>query len=864
MDEGSTPTALVKIFGDFDSRVRTASRRTTGDSLGQHRRPTTSTGQLFALRASRASESSLGVRGRLPFDESIVSPETKSSGFISSSKKRSATTIDELDFSHYPKAAKRNNDDAKGSFLEIERLKTQLMEKDVELVSKEADLKKEQALLKKMQFQMAKSKLEQERAHEEHVRTVRREQERVYNLERQLERLQRHREHEQEYEEYRARPSYPEMDESYPSEVEKLMEENVRLRDDLCDVKSRASETEGEMKEELNSLRSRCEELEEQLNLQSSRGLDSEEEQDPRSRQLVQEELRGQLAISQQENKRLESVLKSVEEDKVQQAIMKDKLHAFSKLERELQKVQEENSLLRETADNGKLLKEQNEDLRGKLTQMEKSLQESQLKQEKYFYAKRQLEKWRGIVLKLCSSSEERAALQEQGGAGPDLLAGKISELQQDLVNKTEAIAAAEQHVQEKAREVNACQMQIQEMTKKSTTDKQNLGEQANLIKRFKRKLLLVSKERDSYKGVLESYEHELTFNGATFEKDRITALEESVKEYGETVERLEDLLASARSSNHHRDIETQLREEISDLKAQLSAAASSNKESEASSSTSKVFHFINNPLQQATDSRQREVEELNAEIVALKTRIKLLEEGETSNLTLLVGRKVGEEVSSEEVLRLQNEIESAKKKHDRLIEAFTKKGQEFRNAVAQLTGFQFDGLSDDTMYRVRPVAYTDDYNPDVHLLFKATANGEDFGLVETAFAQQPHVQKMIDLHFHQQASIPMLLAAVIADLYERYDHPLTAESSNFEQASLMPPYQGEEQDEQPNEDSEDDAEEMGEEAVEEEELEESASDEGSDREDDDDDADGDSDDDNHGEGGGEDDDSDDDIVCLE
>ena len=241
-----------------------------------------------------------------------------------------------------------------------------------------------------------------------------------------------------------------------------------------------------------------------------------------------------------------------------------------------------------------------------------------------------------------------------------------------------------------------------------------------------------------------------------------------------------------------------------------------------------------------------------------------MLEEGETSNLTLLVGRKVGEEVSSEEVLRLQNEIESAKKKHDRLIEAFTKKGQEFRNAVAQLTGFQFDGLSDDTMYRVRPVAYTDDYNPDVHLLFKATANGEDFGLVETAFAQQPHVQKMIDLHFHQQASIPMLLAAVIADLYERYDHPLTGESSNFEQASLMPPYQGEEQDEQPNEDSEDDAEEMGEEAVEEEELEESASDEGSDREDDDDDADGDSDDDNHGEGGGEDDDSDDDIVCLE
>merc|ERR1719461_404191 len=104
--------------------------------------------------------------------------------------------------------------------------------------------------------------------------------------------------------------------------------------------------------------------------------------------------------------------------------------------------------------------------------------------------------------------------------------------------------------------------MQIQEMTKKSTTDKQNLGEQANLIKRFKRKLLLVSKERDSYKGVLESYEHELTFSGAAFEKDRITAMEASLKDYKDTVERLEELLSSARSLKEV-ETEKQLRDEV-------------------------------------------------------------------------------------------------------------------------------------------------------------------------------------------------------------------------------------------------------------------------------------------------------------
>ena len=176
---------------------------------------------------------------------------------------------------------------------------------------------------------------------------------------------------------------------------------------------------------------------------------------------------------------------------------------------------------------------------------------------------------------------------------------------------------------------------------------------------------------------------------------------------------------------------------------------------------------------------------------------------------------------------------------------------------MCQLTGFQFDALSDDTMYRVRPVAYTD-YDPDVHLLFKATENGEDFGLVETAFAQQPHVQKMIDLHFHQQASIPMLLAAVIADLYERYDHPMTAESSNFEQASMMP-YLGESHEDSDGEADQDDQAEEEVVEEEEEEVEELDSDEASDN--DNDEGGVEDDDDNEDD---DDDDDDDDIVCLE
>ena len=87
--------------------------------------------------------------------------------------------------------------------------------------------------------------------------------------------------------------------------------------------------------------------------------------------------------------------------------------------------------------------------------------------------------------------------------------------------------------------QVEKLQMDLE--SAKSTRD-----QQVSIIKRFKRKLLLVSKERDSFKSVLESYEHELTFTGGQFEKDRVNALEKVVANHKDTIEELEVVLAKA------------------------------------------------------------------------------------------------------------------------------------------------------------------------------------------------------------------------------------------------------------------------------------------------------------------------------
>ncbi len=162
--------------------------------------------------------------------------------------------------------------------------------------------------------------------------------------------------------------------------------------------------------------------------------------------------------------------------------------------------------------------------------------------------------------------------------------------------------------------------------------------------------------ERDSYKSVLESYEHEITFNGATFEKDRVNSLEQSLQNYKETVERLEDLLAAERKATFSKDSDTEAdlrsklketEEKLSQLEAEnaeLRSQASISNEGPSPSGSYKVLHMKDNPLSGAIEDRRQEVEGLRAEITSLRARIKLLEEGQTRDLTLLVGNKVTED----------------------------------------------------------------------------------------------------------------------------------------------------------------------------------------------------------------------------
>ena len=79
------------------------------------------------------------------------------------------------------------------------------------------------------------------------------------------------------------------------------------------------------------------------------------------------------------------------------------------------------------------------------------------------------------------------------------------------------------------------------------------------------------------------------------------------------------------------------------------------------------------NPLSSAVEKEGRMKEELQKDNDALRARIQLLEEGQTKDLTMMVGHRLEEGVSSQEVQNLQEQLKSSDLKNQRIMEMFKK-----------------------------------------------------------------------------------------------------------------------------------------------------------------------------------------------
>lgn len=549
---------------------------------------------------------------------------------------------------------------------------------------------------------------------------------------------------------------------------DEIRELNHRIKNQEMQLTAQATENEGLQEQVQLQHKKYLEASQKYQALQTSECLNSENE-------LKIKELERRLALQEQDS----AIVRN----------MRAELARVPDMERELKRLREENSYLRETRENCSLLKEEAEGLRRKVERLEK-MKEDMVSLE--------LEKE-----KLATKLQAWENLSQTTGLNirkPEDLSREIIQIQQreiDLKQQNNSITSSARAL-EKARA--QLQDELLQLRSKVLEEQKKREQQDGLVRRLQKRVLLLTKERDGMRAILESYDNELAASeyspqltrrvreaedllqkaqahSCEMEAQLYKAQEEagSYKLQAQTAEMELDVLKKQASSAENSSFVVgeevnSLRQKIEELEAERGRLEEQNNalemrlerhnlQGDYDPLKTKVIHFRMNPTSLAKQERQDEAEQLREECRRLREHVRTLQAG---------GAVAAEEGAlnlppSQEVLDLRKQMESAELKNQRLKEVFQKKIQEFRTVCYVLTGYQID-ITTENQYRLTSV-YAE--HMDDSLLFKASGPaGGNMQLLETDFSRT--LRELVDLHLFHQNSIPAFLSAVTLDLFSR------------------------------------------------------------------------------------------------
>ncbi|KAK0172583.1 hypothetical protein PV328_005884 [Microctonus aethiopoides] len=326
-------------------------------------------------------------------------------------------------------------------------------------------------------------------------------------------------------------------------------------------------------------------------------------------------------------------------------------------------------------------------------------------------------------------------------GDGPSELKKEIHRLQQ-----AEALLTAEEG--EMCSRIDALQRENQtlqrnyEETKTIANEMTASTEKLNkLVARLQKKVLLVSRERDSYRQQLDLYEKEMTSaDSNSISNDRIPALERTLESYRDLVSKLEANLATSDAIRSREEYQ-KLRDENEKLKAELEHRILKGD----FNCNARVLHFKMNPAAIASQQNEDKMKALYAEVEELRSQVKL------GNSETFTGTS---SVHAQEIAELKQSHEI---KITRLKDAFKASSQEYRQACYQLFGWRVDRTKEGR-YKLSS-QYAD--SPDDYLYFHV---GDGVDLLETPFSAT--LGPLIEQHLQIQHSVPMFLNAVQSELF--------------------------------------------------------------------------------------------------
>lgn len=689
-----------------------------------------------------------------------------------------------------PRGQKRNLDSLVG-FDVTKRFR----EKDHEIVNTRATVTRLEGRLHEMELAHKKSKLEADAEMKALHHRQQRDKELIDDLQHKLKKLQKAKEEAQESVKS-ARAQWDTASLDAGSRVVKLQQTHL--------------EQTAEMQEKITSLQEKVLSLEKEVAEKSSKMTLAEEHAENVEAQLkdLQERLKkAEEAKFQAEDqkmqldqalariKELEIQQKDLQGAKQQQGVFEAAMRRMPVMEKELAKVREDNKFFRDTARNTQLLEEQLTSALQQVKQLERRCEDAASQQAKAELYKQSLDKFETIV-------SEEFGLERYGT--PEDLRLHLTQLRQGDKALTDSLAqlrashkSLESSRQQEVEELNFLKTKLNKMDQTAQLNAQQL-------KRLQRRLFLVTKERDGLKAILSSYESELTINYSAVGQERVRGLERQVELYKQEVDRLHGELqefsssdaptataaAAVASSQRKEDAEkiAKLEEKVLGLEEEAGKLRQEKEvlelrlehrtlKGDYDPTKTKVLHFRDNPHTRALENRKTEIEKLQKENEALQERIRLLEQGETEDLTQRVGVRVAAE-SHKEIMELQEKVSQQERKNKRLMEVFQRKSREMREMVYRLTGYRMDMLGENQYKLMHMYAES----PDDYFLFEHTP-AKELQLLETEFSST--LDDLIDAYLRHENSYPAFLSAVTLDLFNRqtkYHGPSSSEEEEEEE----------------------------------------------------------------------------------
>ncbi|XP_056228374.1 mitotic spindle assembly checkpoint protein MAD1 [Seriola aureovittata] len=577
----------------------------------------------------------------------------------------------------------------------------------------------------------------------------------------------------------------------------KLEERDSRL--------STANQAISSLKDEIREMKQKTQNKDSTISTQTLENQELQEQLDLQRRkyqevsQLCQSLQAAQSSCSEHiiKIKELETRLAFQEQDIAIVKTVKSEVARVPDLEKELKRLRDDNAFLRESRENCSLLKEEVEGLRRKLERMEKTKEE---------LVNMELEKER-----LAEKLQSWENLGQSTGLNirkPEDLSREVIQIQQREIALKEQNYTLNSRVRSVERLQADLRAEVSQQRSKTLEEQKKREMQDALVRRLQKRVLLLTKERDGMRAILESYDSELApteyspqlskrlreaedilqktqNHNAEMESQLTKAQEETgtLKLQLQTVElEMEALKKQQASAADSSSLATKeevsiLRQKIEDLEAERQRLEEQNNilemrlernnlQGDYDPVKTRVLHLKMNPTSVAKQQRQQEVESLREEVTHLRELVRSLQDGgalvHSQDDSSMHSSSLGLSLPpSKEVQDLRKQMESSELRNQRLKEVFQRKIQEFRTVCYVLTGYQID-ITTENQYRLTSV-YAE--HMDDSLLFKKGSNGS-MQLMETEFSKT--LGEMVALHLHHQKSIPAFLSAVTLDLFSR------------------------------------------------------------------------------------------------